>query len=384
MLFYKYSTDGTKIDSDSLCASYGSIEPTPIWILGSSDTLTDEEYTLIKESDIPVFGVNYSGRGKDGEGWKVKPNFWTAFDSSPRFHKSIFLDSTIMKFVKDSRQLDLIPGTNHKLCDSPNTYFFPCDNRKYDNYFDDSVDNINHSLDSFIQALDIAYRLGFRKFYCVNTEMIIRLSQSQIGGAKEKGVEYENGQVKRVEIDQEGKPHEYWSDLLTDFVVSCLENRVAHTDKELYELMESLDRENQYSFSEKKSFYAAVMSDKHYWERVQYLRLSRKNMVLKGVQLFTCSKTSRLYPWFPYKSVEEVCQEHNFDTRSESTVGLYSGKELKDDSLPFHRDIKPYNSNMGRESGVKVGEVEAENGQGIKQMIVDMQINDKLKLEEVL
>lgn len=384
MLFHRFSTDGTLIDSDSLCDSYGGIEPTPIWILGGSDTLTEEEIDLVNSSDIPVFGVNYGGRGKDGEGWKIKPDLWTAFDSTPRFHKSIFLDPTIMKFVKDSRQYDLIPKTDHKLCDAPNTYFFPCDNRKYSNFFDDSVENINHSLDSFIQAIDIAYRLGFRRFYCINTELVIRLSQEQIKYATDRGVEYKDGNVKRILIDKDGNVSEYWSDLLTDFVVACLENGIGGDEKELCEIMEGLDRESQYSFSEKKHFYAAVMSDKHYFERVQYLRLSRRNMVLKGVQLFTCSETSRLHPWFPYRSVQSVCDRHNFITESEATVGLYSGSELKLEGLPYHKDIPPYNSNTGQEKGdVQVKEVEVEDAKGIRQKIVDMQLNQELEINEV-
>lgn len=384
------------MDSSHLINSYAGIEPTPVWILGSSDTLTQEEMDLINASDIPVFGMNYSGRGKDGEGWKIKPDYWTCFDPTPRFHKSIFLDPSIMKFVRDGRHLDLIPETNHKLCDAPNTYFFPSENRDYANFFSEEHQTINHSLDSFIQALDIAYRLGFRTFYCVNTELKIRPSEAQIELAKSHGVEYENGMVHRIEPKERivgGKLQsyvdDYWSDLLMDFVRECLKNQVATSEEKLYEKMESLDRETQYSFNELKSFRAAVLSDNHYFERVQYLRLARKNMSLKGISLSTCSGTSRLSPWFNHVSVQSACEKHTLNTHLDALSGLYSGRELKLDSLPFHKDIKPYKSNLDPlndkpEKPCKGCDKEKKKDQGIQDKIREIQFNENLDIVEIL
>lgn len=397
MLFYRQSTDGKKIDASHLCNSYAGIEPTPVWILGSSDTLTQEETDFINESDIPVFGMNYSGRGKEDGRWKIKPDFWTAFDNTPRFHKSIFLDPSIMKFVREMRHLDLIPETNHKLCDAPNTYFFPNENRDYSSFFSEEHQTINHSLDSFIQALDIAYRLGFRTFYCVNTELKITPSEAQIELAKSHGVEYENGLVHRIEPKERivnGKlqnyVEDYWSDLLIDFVRECLKNQVATSEDKLYEKLESMDRENQYSFNEQKSFQAAVQSDSHYWERVQYLRLARKNMSLKGINLYTCSGTSRLSPWFSHVSVQSVCEKHTLNTHLDALRGLYGGRELKLDSLPFHKDIKPYKSHVDalkdkpEKEPCKGCNKKPKQDKGIQDKIREIQFNENLEIIEEL
>lgn len=395
MLFHRCSTDGTRIDASHLINSYAGIEPSPVWILGSSDTLNQEEIDLINASDIPVFGMNYSGRGKEDGRWKIKPDLWTAFDSTSRFHKSIFLDPSIMKFVREMRHLDLIPETDHKLCDATNTYFFPNENRDYSNFFSEEHQTINHSLDSFIQALDIAYRLGFRTFYCVNTELRIRPSEAQIELAKSHGVEYENGMVHRIEPKERivaGKlqnyVEDYWSDLLIDFVRECLKNQVATSEEKLYETMESLDRESQYSFDEQKSFRAAVQSDSHYWERVQYLRLARKNMSLKGISLYTCSDTSRLYPWFSHVSVKSACEKHSLNAHLDALSGLYSGRELKLDSLPFHKDIKPYKSNTEVIKPEKEPchgcKKKTKQDQGIQDKIREIQLNDQLEIIEIL
>jgi hypothetical protein len=218
--------------------------------------------------------------------------------------------------------------------------------------------------------------------------MRIKPSQAQIDLAVSHGVEYQDGRVKRHEPrkkQEKGKIVDYidiyWSDLFLDFFRECLKNRVADSEENLAKKLESVDRESQYSFSEMKPLKSALMSDLHYFERVQYLRLSRKNMSLKGIKLYTCSETSRLADWFPYSSVENVCDKYELGVDQQSTVGLYTGRKLEID-IPFHRDIKPYGNQdrtqQQQQNQNKVVNVEPkkEIEKGIYDKLVELEMNN--------
>lgn len=103
-----------------------------------------------------------------------------------------------------------------------------------------------------------------------------------------------------------------------------------------------MDREGQYAFDETKSFRAAVNSDRHYWDRVQYLRLARKTLSRNGIRIVSCTPQSRLNTYFPFMPVKDVLKKlEQFGSHRESTVGKYLKRDHSAD-LPYHRDIKPY------------------------------------------
>lgn len=342
-LFYRCSTDGRVFDCSFLENSCGGSTRSSVWLIGGGPSLLTAPIDAIKESHAPKFGVNLSGRGKDGVGPLIRPDLWTCFDPTARFHRSIYLDPSIQKFMLGGRRMDLVPGGSEKLCDCPNTYFINHEVRaNYTDAFGQHYRKIVHMLDSFVQALDIAFRLGFRKFYCVGCDMRVSPSEEQIQFAESLGVVYDRERMCVV-IQKNGQ--EIRSDLLTDFRDQVKE-KGKFKDRSTAALeLEKLGREGQYSFDEKKRFLAACSSDKHYWDRVQYLRQAKKNMSLNGMDLISCTPGSRLNAFFEYVDPLVAARRIAYETGSpakELTVGRYTTEKDPALDLPYHSDIKPY------------------------------------------
>ena len=347
MLFFRASTDGTATDATAALENlYAGNDPTACWLVGSGPSILGAPVEQIAASPVVKIGVNFSGRGPDGTAPRITPDIWTSFDPTSRFHRSIFLNPRITKFLKADKQKDLIPGTTFKACDCPATYFFRSETRGYGDFLDSRSDRILNALDSFIQALDIGYRLGFRRFFCVGADFIIRPSDAQVSLAVSCGIDFDETSGVLVTKDADPKLH-YRSDRLVDFVDECIRKFGGKDRRAVIEELESAGREQQYSFSETKPLAAAIHADSHYWERVQYLRLARRNLSLRGVSLGSCSPGSRLNDWFSFREPLTVCDEMTAacgDPREERTVGRYSGdvRDAVRESLPHHRDVSPY------------------------------------------
>ena len=226
MLFYKASmgkhfTDAT----DVLVNSYGGTNKTSIWMIGAGPSVRSINAQPITSSPAPKFCVNFAGRGDDGTKPIIEPTFFTAFDPVARFSPSMYLNPNIMKFINGGRYRDLIPGTDQKICDAPNTYFIDIESRGYHDFLLPGSNKILHTLDSFTQSIDIAFRLGFRKMYCVGTELKIAPSAAQIELAVSKGVEYKEGCVKRIDR-KSNEETDVWSDRLADFLAQCVDKGV--------------------------------------------------------------------------------------------------------------------------------------------------------------
>ncbi|MCC7422017.1 MAG: hypothetical protein IT428_17195 [Planctomycetaceae bacterium] len=358
MLFFRASADGTTTDATATLENlYGGTDPTACWLVGSGPSLLAAPTEKIAASSAVKIGVNFSGRGPDGTPPRLIPDIWTSFDPTPRFHKSVFLNPRIIKFLKSDKIKDLVPGTTVKACDCPATYFFRNEHRGYSDFLKPSSDRILNALDSFLQAFDIGFRLGFRTFFCVGTELIIRPSEAQIELARSRGVDY--SETEGVLVKRDNVP-EFRSDRLSDFVDECVRAFGNNDRKATIEKLQACRRESQYSFSENKPLAAAINADGHYWERVQYLRLARRCLSLHGVRLISCTPGSRLNAWFPYRSATDVC----FDLRSrcgaedlEQTVGRYSGETGPErSSLPFHKDVQPYGWDKPKPPPTKPGD----------------------------
>ena len=299
--------------------------------------------------------MNLAGRGPDGEPPLIWPDFWTAWDTSAQFQPTIFLDPRIKKFCMGGRVMDLVPGTSHKLCDCPNLFFVDVEHRPYSEFFSTSSNGMMHCLDSLILALDICFQLGFRRFYCVGTELRVQPSEQQIELARKSGVEYLeretvmlNPDTGRVEETGKDAPR-IRTDLLKHFTLECIRRKLAANETEVAKLMESVDREQQYSFPESKKFLAAISTDEHYWRTVQYLRLARRNMAINGVQLVSCTPNSRLNQFFPYRDPVDVTKAIVGSVGSpinEVSNGRYTGnRPAPGDGLSWHKDIPIYGHN---------------------------------------
>jgi hypothetical protein len=342
-LFFRQATDGTVTDCSHLESQYAGTVPQMAFLIGAGPSFRTMPHAAIQASLAPKMAVNHAGRGEDGQPPLVRPRFWTTYDPSARFHRSTFLDPNITKFLLAGRRMDLVPGGSEKLCDCPDTYLLNHESRGYGDAFGMQHRKIVDMRDSFIQALDILFRLGFRRIYCLGCEMRVLPSEAQIEFAMEHGLTYDIGTFETI-YKVEDKVIR--SDRLIDFVEQLVKLGVGKDKSEVAKKLEAVDREKQYSFSEQKPFLAGVATDTHYWERIQYLRLARRNMGLVGLELYSCTPDSRLNDYFPTVFIGNALDratELYGDPVSETTVGHYQGHHPEPgEGFGFQRDIEPY------------------------------------------
>lgn len=346
-MFKRVATDGTVSDCSFLCDSYAGTEPSSVWIVGSGPSLTQDVADQIKKSGAPVCCINLGGRAEDGEEPLVTPDIFVAWDVVVQYPRSVFLNPRITKFLIYHRRGDLLPGGTEKACDCPNTYFVDTETRGYADFLDPQAKRANHSRDTLILAIDILFRLGFRKMYLAGTDMIIRPSAAQIQTAlaqeSEKfPVEYKDGLVKHF-LKPDPKSKFVWSDRLQDFRDACERAGVAASPDAVCAKMEEVERESQYRCGEQKEFKAAVNTDLHYWTVTQMLRQSRRCLSLHGVRLVSCTRDSRLNDYFPYQPAATVASEilgEVGDPKSETCKGRLTG-QVDRANIPYNVDLAP-------------------------------------------
>lgn len=304
-LFFSLGTDRVERGID-LRDRFGGPFPSACWLIGGGPSLLKLSKDEVVNSPIPKMGINLAGSRI------FRPNFWTSYDPTARFHRSVYLDAGIMKFVHRRRAMDLVPGTTFKVCDCPNLYFFDRDTkRSFDNFVSSSHQKIIDWADSMIQAIDILFQLGFRRIYLAGCEMRIAPSEAQIEAAEKKGIRWEEtGRMKKFLKEAE---------------------EAGLSSEELDRMPAAL----QYHFGESKPIQAAANTDEHYFRISQYLRLSRRSMSRAGLELISVTPNSRLNDYFEFMSVEEVASRETLkigDPASEKTVGNYRG--TKDSNSP--------------------------------------------------
>ncbi len=326
-MFYRVATDGTQTRM-SLEGSYCGPTRTGCWIIGGGPSLTSLPTARIASSPLPKFSINLAGHRL------LRPNFWTAYDPTGRFLRSTYLDPSILKFIPRGRAMDVVPGTTNKVCDSPNTVFFDRDHSVgFHNFLSPVVSSHDHEprtrpeaitdwQDSLIQAIHLAWVIGFRQLYLAGCDMHVAPGPDWIREAELVGVSY--------------TPRE----LLRDFQQRCLDRGLATTGDQA-----SIST-RQYHFDESKPLAAAIHTDQHYFRVAQYLRLARRAMALAGLELISVTPGSRLNDFFPFQSVESVLKQISTDVGDpdqEHTRGLYTEQvQRTPPGLGPMRDYKPH------------------------------------------
>lgn len=297
-LFFRQFADRTR-QSVPWENQFTGTESTACWLIGGGPSLNHMPIDEIARTPCPRMCTNLAGSRL------LRPTFWTSYDPSARFHRSIYLDPGVMKFVHPRRAMDLVPETTFKVCDCPNLYFFERDTQRG---FADFLSMTHRAIvdwnDTFVQAIDILFRLGFREILLAGCEMVVRPSDDWIARAAERNVIYRPGM------------------LLQEFTKEC--ETAGLTRDEL----ESLGTAEQYHFDERKTLQAAINTDLHYFRIAQYLRLCRRSMSLAGLKLISVTPASRLNDYLPYESVESVCRRIGKsigEPASEPVRGLYTG-----------------------------------------------------------
>jgi hypothetical protein len=326
-MFYRIATDGTQT-LIPLEGTFCGPTRTGCWIIGGGPSLASLPTDRIAASPLPKFSINLAGHRL------LRPTFWTAYDPTGRFLRSTYLDPSIMKFIPRGRAMDVVPGTTSKVCDSPNTVFFDRDHSiGFNDFLSPQVSTTNQDgqrrpdaitdwQDSLIQAIHLAWTIGFRKLYLAGCDMHVAPSPEWINQAESVGVTY--------------TPRE----LLRDFHQRCNNRGIAVSG------CKEIASTRQYHFDESKPLPAAIHTDLHYFRVAQYLRLSRRAMALAGLELVSVTPGSRLNDYFPYQSVDSVLRHiaaEIGDPELECTRGLYTEQvQRTPHGLGPMRDYKPH------------------------------------------
>lgn len=315
-MFYRRATDGTHLQMP-LENQYAGPTTTPCWIIGGGPSLSQLAIERIVDSPAPRFAMNLAGSGL------LRPHFWTSYDPTARFHRSIYLDPAVTKFVHTGRAMDLVPETTFKVCDSPALYLIDRESQRgFHDFPGTGSSPITDWQDSLIQTIDIAYRLGFRNLYLAGCEMWIAPAPRLLRVAARRGVMYQP------------------RSLLSDFVQRC---EVAGLERSA---INELSTGPQYHFAENKSLAAAIQTDAHYFRVAQTLRLCRRSMALAGLNLLSVTPHSRLNDDFPYLNIKQACTHiHRLigDPNGECTRGRYSETlDRRPAALGPMRDVRPH------------------------------------------
>ena len=101
--FCRLNTDQTRepIELENLFAGPAL---SSCWMIGGGPSLNALPSDAIRESPVPKMCINLSGTKL------MRPTFWTSYDPSARFHRSVYLDPGVMKFVHRRRAMDLVPA----------------------------------------------------------------------------------------------------------------------------------------------------------------------------------------------------------------------------------------------------------------------------------
>lgn len=315
-MFYRIETDG-KRQPVQLQNFYSGPQPSACWIIGGGVSLGELPVKLIQESRIPKFSMNLAGTGL------ICPDFWTSYDPTARFHRSVYLSPAVTKFIHRSRAMDLVPESTFKVCDCPATLFFDRSRENsFEKFLESRVPAVPDWQDSFLQAIQIAYQLGFRRLYLAGCELFIAPTVAQIQLAQRSQVDYS----KR--------------ELLKNFIQRCLDAGVCKN------ALSALNGGAQYHFDESKSLDATIQTDFHYFRVSQYLRLARKALATAGLEIISVTPQSRLNDYFNYQSVQDVVESVRTefgDHSAERTRGLYTEQlDRTPAAIGPMRDFQPH------------------------------------------
>jgi len=333
-VFYRVETDGG-VTPVALEGHWGGVGESACFLIGGGPSLASLPTERIAACPLPRMAVNLAGARV------LRPTFWTSYDPTARFHRSIYLDAGVIKFVHRRRAMDLVPETTVKVCESPATYCFDREGQRgFADFLKSGQTAIVDWQDSLVQAIDILYRLGFRTIYLAGTEMRVRPSEEQIAAARESGVDYDaNG-------------------LLVDFVKACETKGLSKAR------LDELPAGAQYHFGEQKRIASAANTDFHYFRVAQYLRLSRRAMSLAGLRLISVTPGSRLNAFFPYEECHAVVDRvlaQVGDPSEEPCVGVYTGMHARPaGTVEPMRDFRPHHWNKQGDGKEDRREVAAE------------------------
>jgi hypothetical protein len=177
--FLRPSAGKFSVPADYLVGAYGSAGGSACCILGSGCSVKDKLSLLsrqLRANQISPFSINWGGFDKTG--WSCYPCFWTSCDSPDRFSSQLFRDPSVTKFVPKERQHDWISGRDFTVSECPNVFGLDRATKGLETFFGSGP--IIDGRDSFVQAIDIAIRLGFKRIYLAGCDLFIGMTDTQV------------------------------------------------------------------------------------------------------------------------------------------------------------------------------------------------------------
>jgi len=161
-VFYRYTQAGARIAVDLQDLYAGQT----LFLIGGSPILSSLPMYLLRREGVISLGLNNVPLAHSS------PHLWVGADKPECFSPHILLSPEIMKFAMISRRDLLVPGTETKLRQAPNMFFFSSKEKvfTYENYF--KVDrDFAWWRSTFMIAIQLAYKLGFRRVCLVGCSM---------------------------------------------------------------------------------------------------------------------------------------------------------------------------------------------------------------------
>lgn len=161
-MFFKYYEDSRRkaVDLNDVYLNQS------LFILGGSPTLNDENLELLKQRGILTLAINNVAAKT------FHPNFWVSGDRPDCYAENILVDPSILKFVNMGKRDFQFRGKAWKY--QPATLFYACREKLFTtkNFLDKDY-RLCWWKNTFFIALQLAWRLGFRRIYLLGCEFKI-------------------------------------------------------------------------------------------------------------------------------------------------------------------------------------------------------------------
>jgi hypothetical protein len=135
-----------------------------LFLLGGSPSLRSLPLELLRKPGVITLGMN------NVPCFFPRPTMWVCADKPLCFSPHIFTSPEITKFTMISRRGLEVPNTGKRIMDCPNVFFYGANDRfTFKNFLDPNRDLVWWR-SVFPIALQLAWRLGFKKVYLVGCE----------------------------------------------------------------------------------------------------------------------------------------------------------------------------------------------------------------------
>lgn len=319
-VFTRRMPDKFHLSADVLLGSYSSVQRSACVILGSGPSAAEVNKEVLEEwanGIVAPFGINWGGYLNTEKGYRPYPAIWTSYDPCSRFDTSVFLDPSVVKFIREDRADEYLAGERIQAHECPNTWFFKPEKKGYINYFGEGP--IIDARDSMLQAIDIAIRLGFKDIYLSGCDLHYKLNDAQVEYLRKYQPDYHN-------CDPENG---LWDVLKTVEKSKKFIEDYPDEGKRMQKLIETLSEMGMgeiYSFGNAGcDFGKAIHVDQHSRKVATRLRLARRCLDRLGVSIKLIAPQSgmesRLSLYFPTVTAEVLRgKSHDFEIDYSKTM----------------------------------------------------------------